>query len=567
MKNNKITKIMTLSLLTVLTVIPTQTKALIKNESVFSSLNTNGTTYNTTVTNHLKVTSKQELEDNSELEKITNINGDETFTKKGNTLKWKTDGKDIYYQGTTTKKLPLDISIKYYLNDKETKLEDLKDKKGNIKIEITLTNKEKHYVNINGTVEEIYTPFVVMAGTTLDNKTNQNIEITNGKIVDTGSKSIATAIASPGLYESLNINNLKSINKITLEYETTKFSMNNIYIIATPKLLEKQDIDLFDNIDSLTTSINKLQKSMNEINDGSNKLAKYTKELNNGINKLNQNMPSEVSNKENETKLNGLNNTNNSTINTLTNANTNLENQEKQIDSKITEATTKKTYIESQISEISTSLENATTAYNTYNEQLTEVNSTIPVLESQINTTTDEETKAQLKEQLAGLKENQTLLQNTVPLLLNQKNALQGTQTALEGTKAALEGTLELLNQTKTSLNTSIEANKKLSALISGNNKVVSSSLETINKMRTLTSGINKLARGSKQINDGTNKLAKGITTFNKQGINALTNYSSIIKRYSNKAEALVDLSKKYKGFTSDNSDETLFINKVKTMD
>ena len=110
MKN--INKIIALSLLTVM-VIPTSTKALTKNESVFSELNTNGTIYKTTVTNHLKVSSKQEIEDNTELKEITNVNGNESFTKDKNTLKWKTDGKDIYYQGTTTKNLPLDINIKY----------------------------------------------------------------------------------------------------------------------------------------------------------------------------------------------------------------------------------------------------------------------------------------------------------------------------------------------------------------------------------------------------------------------------------------------------------------------
>lgn len=564
MKN--INKIITLSLLTVL-IVPTSAKALTKNESVFSELNTNGSIYKTTVTNHLKVSSKQEIEDNTELKEITNVNGNETFTKDKNTLKWKTDGKDIYYQGTTTKDLPLDINIKYYLDNKETKLEDLKDKKGNIKIEISLTNKDKHYVNINGKIEEVYTPFLVMAGTTIDTKNNENIKITNGKVVDTGSKSIVTAIASPGLYESLNIDNLKNINKITIEYNTKKFSMNNIYIIATPKLIEKQDLDLFDNINSLSSSINKLQQSMDKINNGSNNLAKYTKELNNGINELNSKMPNENENKQNEIKLSSLKGTNNNTVTALANANANSESQIIGIDAKIQEANTKKSYIEAQINEMDTNITNATTAYNTYSEQLTEINNTIPVIEAQIEQTTDPATLEQLQKQLAELKGNQAVLSQTVPLLLNQKNALQGTKNALQGTKNAIEGTIELLTQTKISLNTSITANQQLSALISGNNKVVNSSIDTINKMRALTKGVNKLTDGSKKISDGSTELANGITLFNKQGISTLVNYSNIIKKYSNKAEALVDLSKNYNGFTSNNASETLFISKVKTID
>lgn len=567
MKNKTINKIISLSLITTLVLTPLSASALTKNETVFSSLNTNGNTYKTTVTNHLKIKTIKQLEDESELNDIINLNGNETFKQDKNILKWQTNGKDIYYQGTTRKELPLDIKIKYYLDNKEQKLEKMKNKKGNVKIEITLTNKEKNIVNINGTNEEVYTPFLVMAGTIIDSKNNSDIKVTNGKVIETGNKNIIASIASPGLYESLKINELNNMNKIEISYKTESFSLNNIYIIATPKLLEENDLDLFKNVDSITSSITKLQSSMNEIESGANKLSKYTKQLSDGANKLNKNMPNESSNKDNETKLNSLKSTNNTTINTLESANTNLENQKKQIDTKITEATNKKEYISAQISEVNTNLTKAESAYDTYSSNLSEINQGISGLEYQISNTTDEETKEQLNKQLAELKGQQKTLETIVPILNNQVEAIKGTQSALKGTKSAIEGTLELLNQTKTSLDTSIEANKKISTLISGNNKVVDSSISTINKMRILSTNINKLAKGSKDINEGTNTLSKGINKFNKEGINTLSNYSNSLKRYSSKAEALIDLSKNYKGFTCNNSDETLFINKVKTED
>ena len=567
MNNLNIKKIVKLSLITLLTITPLSASALTKNESVFSTLNPNGTRYQTTVTNHLKINYTKDLEDQSELKEITNLNGDETFTKNKNILKWKTNGKDIYYQGTTTKELPIDIKIKYYLNNKEEKLDNIKGKQGKVTIEIILKNKEKNYVNINGKIEEIYTPFMVMAGTILDNKDINNIEITNGKIISTGTKSIATAIASPGLYESLNVDELNNINKIKLSYETNKFEMNNIYIVATPKIIDKKELKLFNNLNNITSNINKLQSSINQINEGSNSLSKYTKQLNDGINKLNKNLPNESTNNTNETKLNGLKDTNNKTINTLTSANTNLEKQLEQIEEKISEAKAKKSYINSQIETIETNLTNATNVYNTYNNNLIEVNNYIPAIESQIANTTDEETLQELNKQLGELKGKQQSLQTTVPLLKNQMIAIQGTKEALNGTKTALEGTLELLNQTKISLTTSIEANKNLSALISGNNTVVNNSIETINKMRILSNNMNKLENGSNKINQGADKLTQGITEFNKQGINKLTKYSELIKKYSSKADALLDLSKNYKGFTSNNSDETIFITKVKTED
>ena len=567
MKTKTINKLISLSIITSFMLTPVSTFALTKNETVFSSLNTNGNISKTTITNHLKIKTTKELEDESELNDIINLNGNETFKQDKNILRWQTDGKDIYYQGTTKKSLPLDIKIKYFLDDKEQKLENMKNKKGNVKIEIFLTNKEKNIVNINGTNEEVYTPFLVMAGTVIDSKNNTDIKVTNGKVVETGTKNIIASIASPGLYESLKINELNNMNKIEISYKTESFNLNNIYIVATPKLLEETDLDLFKNVDNITSSISKLQSSMNEIESGASKLSKYTKELSDGANKLNQNMPSEDSNKTNETKLNSLKNTNNTTINTLENANKELESQKKQIETKITETTTKKEYVSSQISEVNTNLTRAETAYSTYSGNLSEVNQGISGLEYQISNTTDEETKEALNKQLAELKGQKETLETVVPILKNQVEAIKGTKEALKGTKAAIEGTLELLNQTKTSLDTSIGANTKLSTLISGNNTVVDSSISTINKMRLLSTNINKLAKGSKDINKGTNTLSQGINKFNKEGINTLSNYSNTLKRYSNKAEALIDLSKNYKGFTCNNSDETLFINKVKTED
>lgn len=551
-------------LLTVLTLTPINALALTKNETVFSELNTNGTMYKTQVTNHLKITSKEEIEDNSILKEITNVNGNESFTQNENTLKWKAKGKDIYYEGKTEKSLPIDINIKYYLNNKEDKLDNIKNKKGDIRIEILFTNKDKHIANINGNYEELYTPFMVMAGTIINSKDGENIKVTNGKVLETGNKSIITSIASPGLFESLNIDN-NSLNKIEISYKTEKFNPNNIYILATPKLLESKDLDIFNNIENISEKINSLQTGINSIENGASKLTKYTKELSDGINTLNQNMPSENNNKKNETNLNGLKENNNNTIYKLYSSNELLKQKKTDIENIKSQTQEKYNNVTDQISNTNSSLEAATNAYNTYNDNLQSVNEGIQGLEYQISQTEDEETIQSLKIQLEQLKGQKNTLETVVPILANQKAAIEGTIAALTGTKNAIEGTLSLLEETTNTIDTSITANEGLITLISGNNIVVNSSINTINKMRALTSGITKLNKGAKDISNGTSTLSKGINKFNNEGINTLTNYSNRIKRYSNKAEALIDLSKNYKGFSTNNSDETIFINKVKT--
>ena len=72
-----------------------------------------------------------------------------------------------------------------------------------MKITITYKNNETHNVNINGTTEKMYTPFIVITGTTLDTKTNKNIKLTQGKVVEKGEKTILLGVAFPGLKRKL----------------------------------------------------------------------------------------------------------------------------------------------------------------------------------------------------------------------------------------------------------------------------------------------------------------------------------------------------------------------------
>ena len=140
---NNILKKGFISLLSISVMCPVSTLAYTKTESIFSNLNTDGVVNKTTVTNHICSKTKEEYIDNSSLEEIVNLNGSETFSKEGETLKWKSDGKDIYYQGSTTKESPIKISINYYLDGEKKSAKEMVGKKGNVKIDISLENTLK----------------------------------------------------------------------------------------------------------------------------------------------------------------------------------------------------------------------------------------------------------------------------------------------------------------------------------------------------------------------------------------------------------------------------------------
>ena len=66
----------------------------------------------------------------------------------GDKLTWATDGEDIYYQGTTDKKLPVSVKLNYYLDGKQMKPSELKGKSGHLKITVDYKNNEKQNVSV-----------------------------------------------------------------------------------------------------------------------------------------------------------------------------------------------------------------------------------------------------------------------------------------------------------------------------------------------------------------------------------------------------------------------------------
>ena len=259
-----------------------------KEEVVYSKLKNDGTNYSTVVSERITNTDNSELiNDISELLNIENTNGDETFEPNGTNVVWKANGKDIQYQGTIDKDEPITCKVKYELDGKEVEAKDIVGKSGNVKVTLTYTNNDAHTVKVNGKYEKMYTPFIVVAGTVIDNNF-KNVNITNGKIIDNGNKKMAIAMCFPGLQESLGISKDKIDipNTIELTMDAEDFEMNNIISYATPKVLEESDLNMFDDLDEIYSKVNELQDASNKIQDGANQLNDGAKELNNGVSQV-----------------------------------------------------------------------------------------------------------------------------------------------------------------------------------------------------------------------------------------------------------------------------------------
>ena len=252
-------------------------------------MDSNGKNYKTIVSTHIKNTENADLiNDLSDLLNVKNTSGDETYTQDGNKFVWNANKNDIYYQGESSKELPIECNVKYELDGKELSANEIAGKSGKVKITLQYTNKEERTVDINGKKVKMYVPFVVVAGTIIENENARNIEVSSGKVVDDGSKTVVVGMAMPGLQESLGLSDdeVEIPSNVEITMDATNFETSSIMSYVTPKVLEEDDLKVFDNLDEIYGQVNTLQTSMNQIQDGANTLKDGTTELATGANTL-----------------------------------------------------------------------------------------------------------------------------------------------------------------------------------------------------------------------------------------------------------------------------------------
>ena len=268
----------------------TNVYATTKEESVYAKLESDGKVNNVIVSEHLYDITKDKVNDKTGLLDIKSLNGNKNYRQDGNNLVWETNGEDIYYQGTYKKNLPISVSVKYYLNGEEKNVNDILGKNGKVKIVLKYKNINSKKMTINGRKEDIYVPYMIVTTSILNNADNKNIKVTNGRIVDNGVSSIIIALSSPGIDESLNINDLKSMNKVEISYDTDNFELNPIYSVATTDVFEESNFNVFSEVNDLYKKIDELQSNMDKIVSASKQLSNGTEAIDNGITELNNNL-------------------------------------------------------------------------------------------------------------------------------------------------------------------------------------------------------------------------------------------------------------------------------------
>ena len=246
-----------------------------KNETVYTKIDADGKITYQSVNEHITSNHKETINDYSDLSDIVNTSGNEKLKRDGKNMTWSSQGKDIIYTGKTENEMPINLNISYELDGKKIKPKDVKGQSGHVKLTFKYTNMMDHQYK----GEKVYTPFMVMLSSTFKSADTKNLTVNTGKVINNGESELVVGLASPGLYDSFNkMDALKELDKVVIEYDTTNFNLKSIYSIATPKLLDADDLNkVFDKIDDSYGDVNKLKDATNALVEGSKTLAEGTK--------------------------------------------------------------------------------------------------------------------------------------------------------------------------------------------------------------------------------------------------------------------------------------------------
>lgn len=268
-----------------------------KEETVYVLAGADGSPDKVIVSSWLKNPEKKDqIEDRSDLKDIVNVKGEESYSVSQDGMKiWEAKGADIYYQGTTDKPLPVDVKISYQLDGKPVSVKELAGKSGKVTMRFDYTNQQKETVEVNGKTEELYVPYLMVSGMILDNEKFTDIQVSNGKLINDGDRSIVVGFALPGLQENLNLDaeKMELPDYVEITAQVKDFELTTTLTIATNEMFNKVDLDNVTTLEELEDALNTLSDSSKQLVDGSQKLKEGTslladksKELVSGVDKL-----------------------------------------------------------------------------------------------------------------------------------------------------------------------------------------------------------------------------------------------------------------------------------------
>lgn len=379
----------------------------------------------------------------------------------------------------------------------------------------------------------MYTPFVVMSTFTLDDSA-KNINVNSGKVINNGKVNMVAALSTPGLSDSLKLGELSSLNKVTITYDTDKFSLGTVYMMITPKLISSSDISLLSNITSVTDKLNTLNDAINALESGASSLELGTKNASEGSIKL-----SAYLDKLYKSSV------------ALSNGSISLDDGVKTLSKEL-----------SQVSNI----------LGDNSEDITKMQMLLQADKNTINSLKTNNEKIKAAYDTAELKDKKyiDLLNASQNELFTVKYEYENHYNSnlqiiglLEQNVAAIEKTLATFDGLNKKVNAMLPAlNKGLEDLNDGTEDLKTNTAMLAAGVKELASNGKALASGLEEISSGITELSEGIKKLDNEGIKPVTDkVNNMLVPTAYRAKELVKLGENYTSFAGSNTTgETKFI-------
>ncbi len=248
-----------------------------KDETVYVLANAEGEAKRVIVSDWLtNPDGEKDLADVTTLKSAKDVKGS-AFLKDG--VWYNADGADVYYQGDAEDALPMTLTLTYTLDGEAKTAAEMTGKSGRVTIRVTC--------DVTETKDGVKVPFAALTAALLDNDVFTNIEVTNGKLLDDGDRTVVVGWALPGLQETLKLDTetVTLPEYVEISADAKSFEAPTTLTVVTNELFNAVDVDSIDTTE-ITENIDKLKDGMEQLKDGAARLADGVSELNDGAKTL-----------------------------------------------------------------------------------------------------------------------------------------------------------------------------------------------------------------------------------------------------------------------------------------
>lgn len=513
-------------------------KASAKEEVVYIMTQADGSVDNVNVVNIFHGGNITDYGNYSSVKMLTTT---DQISQTNDKITFSSSAEKVYYQGTLQEKeIPWNISIDYFLNDKQYSAEEIAGKSGSLEIKVSITENSK----CKGTYFDDYalqTTFV------LDTNLCNHIKADGATVANVGSDKqlLYTVLPGKGLETSIyadveefemdavSINGIQLNLNIEIDDEDLTEKVEEL-MEATGKLDDGAE-QLYDGTDdlktgsgALDTGIVSLKGGAGKLDSGIIKLQKGMKSVQSGLNTLNKKSASLTKgSKQVKTSLETIQ-TNLSTVSVsvdqlqkLTSASSKIKNGISSLSDGITSLKSNLGYAQYKAAmsknglEIDSLKNNNKQAIKNCSEQMESIKQAIADLEDQSGY---EKQVAQWREQISNL-------EKMIQLLKANNAAIGGTENYLDTVSKGVDDLYTGVVSLKS------EYNKFDTAISEYTNTLT----DMVTKMSALTNGINQLVSNYREFDKGLNEYTKGVATV-------VSGYHQMIKGISSLASGSKEL-------------------------